>query len=375
MLQFLSKILFYFSSFSILPPPKKEQLEIMAWAEKKHQNASDFLKNSLRQYSCHTKYFLKPIWLGFNLFSIFAIVPLLLVLVLRSLKQVLPRKTKHISLYSKIPKDIREKFAPVFVKKPMGYLKPRDWNYVLQIFFYGRLRPYFLFRSIWKMAVYSELIDTYQPERIWTTQEMVFESSFLTAYLESQGLEHVNFMHGENYFSIQVAFSGFTEFYVWDEYYANLFRSLKVSAKKFVVFSALERTDSPLVQKNILKYYNQDSRNAKRFNLILDNLIAFARQKNCELQVRLHPLHKMVYEIEALKSRNIPLEDNSIDIVDSITESTYVSSEFSSVLYIASLLNRKIVIDNTFQERIDLIKDLDPIFIKKLPHEFLVQRS
>ncbi len=374
MIRFLSKILFYFSSFSILPPPKKEQLEILAWAEARHQNVPVFLQNSLRQYDCHTRYFLKPIWVGFNFFSIFAIWPLWLILVLRSFRVVQSSRTEQISLYPKIPKNIREKFSPVFVKKPIGYLKARDWKYVSQIIANCGLRPYFLFRSFWKLAVYSELVDTYGPKRIWVTQEMVFESSLLTAYLEDHGVEHVNYMHGENYFSVQVAFATFSEFYVWDDYYANLFRSMKMRAKRFVIFSALERSSSSLPQKNILKYYNQDSRNAKRFNLILDNLQNFARKRQCELQVRLHPLHKMSYEIGALKSRNIFLEDNSLDIIDSISEAKYVCSEFSSVLYIASLLNRKIVVDNTFQERIDLIKDLDPIFIKKLTHEFLVER-
>lgn len=373
-MRFLSKILFYLSSFSILPPPKEEQLKIIDGLANKHLGVALFLQNSLRQYDCHTKYFLKPIWFGFNLFSVFSFMPLFFVLCARSVFKVQAQRIKNISLYPKIPKDIREKFAPVYVKKPFGYLKLRDWKYVTLILRHGGMRPYFLFRSIWKLAVYSELIDTYQPERIWVTQEMVFESTLLTHYLQDFQIDHVNFMHGENYFSIQVAFASFSEFYVWDDYYAELFRALCVQTNKFVTFSPIERTTSSFPQKNILKYYNQDSRNVKRFNQILENLVAFAKTRNCDLMVRLHPLHIMDYEIKALQARSIPLESNSVDIVDSVSESKYVCSEFSSVLYIASLLDRKIVVDNTFQERIDLIKDLDPIFIKKLPHEFLVSR-
>lgn len=350
------------------------QLEIIAWAENRHQSVPLFLQNSLRQYDCQTRYFLQRVWFCFGLFSILAVLPLFLILCLRSFKKVCVRKASQVCLYPKIPKDIRE-FGSVYVKKPFGYLKARDLKYVFQILRHSGLRPYFLLRSIWKIAVYSELIDTYTPERIWVTQEMVFESSLLTHYLSDFHIEHVNFMHGENYFSIQVAFSTFTEFYVWDQYYADLFRSLHVTARKFVQFCALERRTSTFNQKNVIKYYNQDSRTLARFNLVLKNLQTFAKIHNCELAVRLHPLHQMKYEISALLDQNIQLESNSIDIVDSISEAKYVCSEFSSVLYIASLLDREIVIDNTFQDRMDLIKDLDPIFIKKLQHEFLVERD
>lgn len=375
MISFLSKFLFFFSSFSILPPPKKEQLEILAWADGRHQGAPKFLQNSLRQYDCHTCYFLKSIWFCFNLFSIFSVLPLFFILCLRGLKTVQTRRLAHISLYPKIPKDIRDKFSPTFVKKPLGYLKLRDLKYVSVVLRNSGLRPYFLLRAIWKIGVYSELMDTYLPERIWVTQEMVFESTLLTNYLNDFQIDHVNFMHGENFFSVQTAYPTFTEFYVWDEFYTRLFQSMRASAGKFVYFSALERRTSSFAQKNILKYYNQDSRTAVRFNLILDNLQSFAQQQKCGLVVRLHPLHEKDYEMKALKARGIEQESKLIDIVDSITEAKYVCSEFSTVLYQASLLNREIVIDNTFQDRIDLIKDLDAIFIKKLTHVYLVKRN
>jgi hypothetical protein len=355
-----------------LPPSRHRQNEILKLIKGKYEKVPLFLRNSLRQYDCHGFYFLKWIWLGFNFFSIIVVVPFFLLLLIRSLNVANYKIAKDISLYPKVPKDIRENFKPIFVKKPMGYLRKRDWPYILQVLRYGWWRPYFLFRAIWKLAVYSELIDTYAPERIWVTQEMVFESSLITFYLSSFGIKHINFMHGDNYFSIQVAFCTFNEFYVWDKYYIDLFSSLYAGAERYVVFNALDKTDSSYEQKDIVKYYGQDSRSAKRFNKVLDNLLKFSKYRKCELVVRLHPLHRVDYEVKTLMARNIKIEDNAIDLVDSISEAKYICSEFSSVLYIASQLKRSIVIDNTFQDRIDIIKDLDPIFIKKLPHEFLV---
>ena len=369
---FLSRILFYLSSFSILPPKRDEQNLILERVLKSHVKSSEFLQQSLRQYDCNSYYFSKIIWICFNLFSILTVVPLFFFLWVRSLKQVdlLPRS--DISLYHRIPKNIENKFKPDVVKKPLGYLKARDFKYIFQIIFCSGFCPYFIFRSIWKIAIYSELIDTYLPTRIWVTQEMVFESSLLTHYLSDFKIKHINFMHGDNYFSIQIACSSFSEFYVWDLYYVDLFKSLHVSALEFHVFSPLDRLTSTFAVQNIIKYYNQYSRDSRKFNEILDNLIKFASIKKCRLVVRLHPLHQKKYEIDILSARKIEIESNSIDSIDSIYESKYICSEFSSVLYHAFILNRKIVIDNTFPARIEIIKDLDPIFLKKLEHEFLV---
>ncbi len=324
------------------------------------------------QYDCHSDYFISSFWLIFGLTSIVFFLPLLFVLLLRSLKNVVKFPLSDIALFSRVPKAIRDEFNAEFVRKPVGYLRLRDFAYVKNILFNSGLRPYFIFRSIWKLAVYSELIDIYQPKRIWVTQEMVFESSLLTSYLADFDVEHNNFMHGDNYFSIQVAFSTFTNFYVWDPYYVDLFTSLHCESKNFIVFYALERSTSLLPQRKLVKYYCQDSKNVQVFKTILKNLKNFSVSKQCELVVRLHPLHKKQFEIETLKEKGIPLEENTVDPIDSILESEYVCSEFSAVLYQASLLNRKIVIDNTFPERLELIKDLDPIFLTKLPHEFLV---
>jgi len=370
-MRFLSKILFYLSSFSILPPRRSRQEEIIESTALKHKSSDVFLKNSLCQYDCHSFYFLKILWLAFNLFSVVTVLPLLVILLVR-FKKVKVDSKSDISLYPKIPLEIKNKFHPEYIKKPMGYLKKRDLKYIFKILFKTGWRPYFVFRSVWKIAVYSELIDAYSPQRIWVTQEMVFESSLLTAYLNDFNVKHVNFMHGDNYFSLQVAFCTFDEFYVWDENYIRLFQSLQCSVKEYHTFCALDSLISSCAEKNVVKYYHQESRNQKCFNEVLDNLVAFSKTKNCDLVVRLHPLHKKQYEIDILKKRDIQLESNDSNVIESICESRYVCSEFSSVLYQATLLRKAIVIDNTFPERIELIKELSVLFDKKIQIEYLV---
>lgn len=371
-MKILSKILFYLSSFSILPPKRERQVVIIELVQKKHSSVDSFLRNSLCQYDCQSYFFLKPIWLIFGLFSILFFLPLLLILVLRGFRKSVKKSCSDISLYHKIPLDIRARYNPVYISKPLGYLKYRDLKFINKILFKSGFRPYFIFRSIWKIAIYSEIMDRFAPQRIWVTQEMVFESSLLTHYLNEFSVEHINFQHGDNYFSIQVAFSSFNQLYVWDDFYIDLFKSLRCNIGEFYTFSALDRLTSAYSQRNVLKYYNQESRSLKDFNRVLDNLVKFATDHDCYLAVRLHPLHQKNYELQALQTRNIEIESSEKDTIDSIFESKYVCSEFSSVLYQASLLNKTIVVDNTFQERFEIIKDLDVIFLKKLKHLYLV---
>jgi hypothetical protein len=372
MLRLLSRILFFFSSFSILPPRRELQDRIIKKAEVLNARQDDFLKESLSQYYCQAQFFLKFIWFSFNVFSIFMFIPLLIFLFFRSFIRVHTKDLTDISLFPRIPEVLISKYSVVYIKKPFGYIKGQDWKYVFKIIFKSGFRPYFLLRSVWKIAIYSQIVDTFKPERIWVTQEMVFESSILTKYLNARSVEHNNFMHGDNYFSIQVAFCRFNRFYVWDEFYADLFKSLMCKADEYFVFSAINRTTSSCEQKNIFKYYNQESISIPIFNARLDKLEDFAKSHGCELVVRLHPSHREDFEIEVLTQRNIKVEPAVVDIIDSIFEAKYVCSEFSSVLYQASLLNRDIVIDNSSKERFEILKDLDVIFLKKLKHEYLI---
>lgn len=372
-MKFLSKMLFFLSSFYMLPPKRPHQEKILKEVDGKFNDVDLFLRFSLKQYEAQSFFFLRILWYIFNTFAFFALIPVLILLIVRSLKKTpIATPKSNIVLYPKVPLAIKQKFEPEYIKKPIGYFRSRDLPCIKKIILNAGFRPYFLFRALWKIAVYSEIIDTYQPKNILVTQEMVFESSLLTAYLKDFGIKHINYMHGDNYFSLQVAFCTFSEFYVWHEFYVQLFKSLKTGTTEFHTFQALDRLTSDLPVKNVIKYYNQESRNVTDFNIVLDNLVAFAKEKKCGLVVRLHPLHKKQYEIDLLKTRNIEMESHSINAIDSLCEATYVCSEFSSVLYQATLLGKKLVVDNSFPDRIDIIKDLNIIFMNNMYDELLV---
>lgn len=356
-----------------LPPERSRQNAILEKVESQNRDKDPFLKNSISQFDCHSYFFFKKIWLPYQIISFLLFPFLFLILIIRPGRKKITSH-ENICLYPQIPSLIKEKYNPVYIKKPFGSLKRTDLKYAFKILSHSGFRPYFILKSIWKIAVYSELLDLYQPKKILVTQEMVFESSILTNYLRDKGVLHINFMHGEKWFSIQDAFCSFDIFYVWDEHYIKIFQSLKCQITEYRLFPAIDIPKTTLPEKNILKYYHQLTLSAEDFRLILNNLKEFALARNCDLIVRLHPRHTKPYEKDVLQAMQVCSEPHSVDLLDSISESKFICSESSSVLYQASLLKKILIIDNTFPERIKILKDLDMIFLTKLKHEFLVTK-
>ncbi|MBC7466809.1 MAG: hypothetical protein H7256_12525 [Bdellovibrio sp.] len=346
-------------------------MEIIRNAERNNTHVIPFLRNSRSQYETQSHYFNESVWMIFNVVSFCMLIPVLLLLCARAFKRTQKNLKPHVTLYAKTPKFLVMNHQLDYIKKPTGFILSRDLKYISKILFTSGFRPYFVLRAIWKIAVYSEIMKIYEPQQIWVTQEMVFESSLATHYLADFKIEHINFMHGDLYFSIKEAFGTFTKFYVWDDHFIKMMTEQKVQAQ-FVLFPALEFDASRVSEKNVIKYYAQGTSNKDVFVKIVENLKKFAAKNECGIVVRLHPNHKKQFEIEILNEKKISIEPNDVQILNSIAESRFVCSEYSSVLYEASLLGKQLVVDNTFPERIELLTDLDVIIFKKLKHVLLV---
>ncbi|WP_413287811.1 hypothetical protein [Bdellovibrio sp. HCB337] len=371
-MKLLKWLVFYFSKLSVIPHGKAYQKQVMEMARTRHSGVSPLLKNSLCQHDCHSRYFLRRVWFLYNLASIFLLPVLMGVLLLRKSKDA-KNPIANISLTGRFPEEVKKDFSPTYVKMPFGSLRARDYKYLRAILLNSGFRPYFILRTVWKLGVYSDLVEIYSPSNVLVTQEMTFESSFLTQYLRDLGICHVNYMHGEKWFSMQDAFSSFEIAYVWEEFYKKLFEELGSDTKEYRFFKAIHPLPEPVTQLDAITYYHQLSSSPKEFTAVLQNLEKFAHSHKCELLVRLHPLQTKDYEVQMLRDRNIQQENvREVSLEKSVTRCRYVCSESSSVLYQGSLLGKTLVVDNTFPERIDIYRDLDFIVLKKIEHIYLV---
>lgn len=356
----------------MIPPARDIQLRVLAQVETRHQGSDPMLRNSLCQFDCHSHFFSKRFWYLYNLISVF-IVPVLLFVLLIKPRPSGKKKAQNITLFPRIPSRVQADFNPQFVSLPFGTLRFRDVPFVSKILFKSGFRPYFKLRTLWKLAAYSDLIDLYSPQSILVTQEMTFESSLLTEYLDSYGICHVNFMHGDKIFSIQDAFSSFHVFYVWEDFYKRLFESLKCKNKQYLYFEAIQAPIETAGEENRITYYHQFTAKPEQLMVILQNLLRYAKIIDSRLVVRLHPLMKKPYEIEALEKAGVEIEPNSVPLAISIKKSRYVCSEWSSVLYQASLMKKKLIVDNSFPQNIERLKELNFIVLDKLEYRYLVE--
>jgi hypothetical protein len=281
--------------------------------------------------------------------------------------------------------DVDEDLIPVSLQKQYQLVKCRDnYKFILDSdglsWFIKEARrclrhPYFAFKLSIKIAQYCYLIRTYNPEVIITTSEYSFCSSALTLFLDMQGIEHINVLHGEKGFDIRDSFFKFSRCYVWEDFYVDLFERLKADMNQFIVerppkhqkIIDLGTTYKPL--KNTIKFYWASEYNEDELMFVAEHLKRI-KQLGFNIIVRYHPLHKSIFyeKIHPFFKDDFKIEDPiQVTIYNSLLETEYVFGSYTTVLYEGYLMKRRLII-NDFNY--SLLLDLSCISIH-LPHSKL----
>ena len=211
---------------------------------------------------------------------------------------------------------------------------------------------FFRFKIMCRVANYSYIIRYYAPKIIFCAAEYSYTSSVLTMYCEKMGVELDNVMHGEKIFDVQDAFSRFSKFYVWDDFYIGLFLSLRAEQTKYVI--------------NPMKVYNQKAKKAKEnsnhytYYLQAQTIDQLRIIKNkfesmkVNYLVRPHPIYSTDDIKKVFDDKHI--ESNNIDIWESIERAGNVVSIDSTVNYQAYMAGINVVLDDIS----------DPVFFSNL---------
>lgn len=220
--------------------------------------------------------------------------------------------------------------------------------------------PYFCLKLAVKIGIYNYNIMYFKPKCIIATSEYSFTSSILTHFCEKQNCLHINVMHGEKSFDINNSFFRFHQCFVWHEHYIKLFSELKADQTQFIVElprKFLYTEGSSTKQKNnsklVLKYY-LGGENKELLNILAKTLNVLASKY--QIVIRLHPRYSDINEIKHVFGDNIHIEDpNSLTIIESLMCTDYIAALYSTVLFEAYCLNKKIIIN-----------DLDQLVYKKM---------
>ena len=247
-----------------------------------------------------------------------------------------------------IPNSLKEEFSNWFIVKKHGELfSQKDKQYFRKLVKLYPISWHFLLKCLLKIRFYSYECAMHTPQAIVVCGEYSFTSSVLTDYCKNKGVSHINVMHGEKLYYIRDSFFRFDRCYVWDEYYAELFKELRVDKNQFLIeVPPSLKFGADIKRKQQYNYtYYLGSEDENTLKIIADTLEKLKR-KGKSIVIRPHPRYSNMKQIiEIFKFAEIEnLEKISIE--DSLMRTGCAISVYSTVLNQALYNSVPIVIDN-----------------------------
>lgn len=261
--------------------------------------------------------------------------------------------------------NLQKDIAIVSMGKGFMYDK-QITNILKRIIKRGYVYPTFCFKVLFNLANYSYIINRYIPQNIVTSYEASFTSAILTYYCQQHRICHINIMHGEKVFSPYQMYAKFHVIYVWDAYYAELFKESNMSASKYILYNPWKYVQMPMPNNNrkvdICFYLNID--NHKNTKALVNTLHVL--NKRYSIRLRLHPaqssskyMHYLLqdYEIES---------SYDVNILQSIADTNYVVARYSTVLFQAYCMGKQVIIDDiTSPQEFKKLSDLGYVMLQK----------
>lgn len=340
-------------------------------------------QRSINKYHCRMYYFDSIYKILVNIFSVFV----LLFQVAPKLLKKSDFEVKHVPdailvedaavRYSDVfPTQLKQEYRDIkTVKNSRSKLRiSQDAKIVFKrIWKKNFLRPHYSYWLFRELAFFSELAETYTPKAIIVyVNERNVVSPILTEYLEDKGIKFITFMHGDYILQLIQGFMEFSEFYVWDEHYVNMFvNDLYCPAKQFKLYvpQKLEREYSTSNEIVEFTYYLgfESEKSLKKLGFLLSEL----KKNNIKCQARLHPRQDNKEDVYKYINPDQIQDPKTISIDQSINQSTYIVALNSTVLLESYYGGKKIMLDDwTDPAAFQSLKDRKAIIFDR-PHYLL----
>lgn len=247
-----------------------------------------------------------------------------------------------------IPKSLKnETKSHLEIKNPKMLITNYEKKVLIKLLKKYFFSPFFILKCVENIGKYHLIVTMYSPKAVVSCIEYNFSSSFLTNFLETKGIEHINIMHGEKLLYIRDSFFRFTKFYLWNKHYIDIFRKLRADKSIFII----EPLHSNLIIQTFdvdFKYYltYENRKQIKSIYHLLEKLAA----EGYTYKVRFHPRYSKLKLLEIYFKNNI---ENPYDcsLYNSFKETKYILSLYSTVLSEAKSMHLNIVIDDVTDEK------------------------
>lgn len=350
--------------------PVKEQLIYL----KKFREPKNDIQRSFYQYKCQMFFVSRIKIVALNFISFWILWAFILLAFIKRIRvhfsypcDAIIEKNTHQGV---VPDSLNKKYALTSEEWSKGFsFGIKDITYILRTLPFVFRSPYFVFKVLYKAALYSSMIKKHRPKAIIVFNEYSFTSSTLTAFCESNGIEHINVMHGEKLYYIRDSFFRFTKAYVWEEYYIKLLSDMRAPKVQFIAEAP------PFMRTDTSQHINPDVYADYKYYLALydeetlKNIIkslSFVARQGCTLKFRPHPRYS---DIELLK-KYVPEDQieypREVGIADSISNLKFGIGVFTTVLNQCYHAHKGVIIDNiNFPKNYSLLSGMGYVLLEK----------
>lgn len=344
----------YFKILYIIDKHNKGLFDIPVEEQKRYLSQfpepKDDIERSYCQYKCQmlfSPWWLKALW---NVAAML-VFPIVMLLFLLKKSPVSIRRCETVVCVDKKLSDVvpREISGTKVCITEGSCFRFYDVCFCLKIALRYFHAPYFCLKLLFKITQYRHLIEKYHPSQIAYNTEFSFGSSAMTAYCNSLGIQHINYMHGEKLYYIRDSFFRFDKCYVWDEHYANLFRMLRAEPTQFVISqptSLVFDKDKYVIPELHVDYkYYLAAQTKKELREIVD-VMKQLQDRGFSIMLRPHPRYTDMPLLQSLIDKKNIENVKAINIETSIASTDNVISGFSTVLHQAYYAGKCIIIDD-----------------------------
>lgn len=311
-----------------------------------NEDKISYLERSLFQFEA-IKSFGKQNSVIKNMAYFFAKYPMIIYLLLFKRNRKIEINSRNVLLLHNLHQKNRENVLPEEYTKNEKYLMSnytlnfKDIKFLFYVyknienkFYYAE----FYLKLIYNIAKLSDINKNFKNKNLLNSFEYSYCSSLCTQYLNENNNKHINIMHGEKLFYVRDSFSKFNEFYVWGEYYKDLFLKLGMEKSQFKIYTnphfSLLNNMINNENKNVMTLYWTPA------ILLNEQLIQniFKEYDKYELVIRYHPSYKDLFfnDFEKISQELkdiVRIEDpNEMSIINSLLNTNLVIGTYSTVM-------------------------------------------
>lgn len=350
--------------------PVQDQLKYL----NRFREPKNDIKRSFCQYKCQMFFVSKIKILALNFVSLWILWAFILLTYIKRIKvhfsyscDAIIEKNTHQGV---IPDSLNMKYTINSEEWSKGFsFGTKDTKYILKTLPFVFRSPYFVFKVLYKAALYSSMIKKHRPKAIIVFNEYSFTSSALTAFCELNGVEHINVMHGEKLYYIRDSFFRFTKAYVWENYYIKLLSDLRAPRGQFIAEAP------PFMRTDTTQHINLDVYADYKYYLALydeDTLkhiiksLSFVAQQGCTLKFRPHPRYSNIELLKRYVAEDQIEYPHEVGIEDSISNLKFGIGVYTTVLNQCIHAHKGVIIDDiNFPDNYAHLSDLGYVLLKK----------